>query len=248
VRPRTACRRSNPHQAVKNKDRNYTRSSLREFIPDADERLSDYLERLDRRNAAGTTVVAREPRTSKNSRPCARSAPPYKAMPARLEYGSPYEGRRRLQRSDRGRRQQQADCCGRSAAWRTDAWRRCEMPARPSTIILQQSMTSSGWGRCWLQHKEAVELPLRLDLVGIKAKRSPPTVLRQRRKPALPTSALSPLYACAKARPRSKHANDLAQICRSVLSTASATERGRRCPSPPPDGCGRQCSVPGLAS
>jgi hypothetical protein len=89
-----------------NKDRNYTRSSLREFIPDADERLSDYLERLDRRNSAGTTAVAREPRTSKNSRPCARSAPPYKAMPARLEYGRAYEGRRRLQRSDRGRRQQ----------------------------------------------------------------------------------------------------------------------------------------------
>jgi hypothetical protein len=62
-------------------------------------------------------------------------------MPARLEYGRAYEGRRR----DRGRRQQQADCCGRSAAWRTDAWRRCERPARPSTIVLQQSMTSSGW-------------------------------------------------------------------------------------------------------
>ena len=46
-----------------------------------------------------------------------------------------------------------------------------------------------------VQHKEAVELPLRLDLVGIKAKRSPATVLRWRRKPALPMSALSPL-AC----------------------------------------------------
>jgi hypothetical protein len=54
-----------PAQAVKNKDRNYIRSSLREFIPDADERLNDYLERLDRRNAAGMTAVAREPRTSK---------------------------------------------------------------------------------------------------------------------------------------------------------------------------------------
>jgi hypothetical protein len=36
------------------------------------------------------------------------------------------------------------------------------------------------------------QLPLRLDLVGIKAKRAPPTVLRQRQKLALPTNALSP--------------------------------------------------------
>jgi hypothetical protein len=95
-----------PDQAVKNKDRNYTRSSLREFIPDADARLNDYLERLDGRNAAGTTAVARKPRTSKNRDPAREARPPYKAMPARLEYGPAYEGRRRLQRSDRGRRQQ----------------------------------------------------------------------------------------------------------------------------------------------
>jgi hypothetical protein len=70
VQPRTACRRRNPHQAVKNKDRNYTRGSLREFITDADERLSDYLERLDRRNAAGTTAVApnQEPRKTRDVR------------------------------------------------------------------------------------------------------------------------------------------------------------------------------------
>jgi hypothetical protein len=36
------------------------------------------------------------------------------------------------------------------------------------------------------------QLPLRLDLVGIKAKRAPPTVLRQWQKLALPTNALSP--------------------------------------------------------
>jgi transposase/IS5 family transposase len=38
-------------KAVNNKDRNYTRSSLREFIRAADERLNDYLERLDRSDA-----------------------------------------------------------------------------------------------------------------------------------------------------------------------------------------------------
>jgi hypothetical protein len=78
-------RRRNPHQAVKNKDRNYTRSSLREFIPDADERSNYYLDRLDRRNAVGTTAVAREPRTSNKSRLCLKY---YKPIPARLEYGS----------------------------------------------------------------------------------------------------------------------------------------------------------------
>jgi hypothetical protein len=140
VQPRTACRRRNPHQAVKNKDRNYTRGSLREFITDADERLSDYLERLDRRNAAGTTAVApnQEPRKTRDVR--AKRAT-LQGDAARPEYGRAYEGRRRLQRSDRGRRQQQVDCCGRSAAWRTDAWRRYERPARPSTIVLQQTMT-----------------------------------------------------------------------------------------------------------
>jgi hypothetical protein len=51
-------RRRNPHQAVKNKDRNYTRSSLREFIPDADERPNYYLDRLDRRNAVGYCIKA----------------------------------------------------------------------------------------------------------------------------------------------------------------------------------------------
>ena len=34
-------------KAVNNKDRNFTRSSLREFIGRADERLEDYLKRLD---------------------------------------------------------------------------------------------------------------------------------------------------------------------------------------------------------
>jgi hypothetical protein len=38
------CHRLNPHRAIKNKDRNFARISLREFIPNADERLHDYLE------------------------------------------------------------------------------------------------------------------------------------------------------------------------------------------------------------
>jgi hypothetical protein len=48
--------RLNPHQAVNNKDRNFTASSLREFIRDADERLNDYLERLDRSDAEHVTT------------------------------------------------------------------------------------------------------------------------------------------------------------------------------------------------
>jgi hypothetical protein len=34
-------------KAVNNKDRNFTRTSLQEFIRTADERLDDYLRRLD---------------------------------------------------------------------------------------------------------------------------------------------------------------------------------------------------------
>jgi hypothetical protein len=45
------------------------------FIPDVDERLNDFIERLDRRNAAGTMALAREPRNLEKSRLCARSAP-----------------------------------------------------------------------------------------------------------------------------------------------------------------------------
>src|SRR5271167_257566 len=45
-------------KAVNNKDRNFTRSSLREFIRAADERLDDYLARLDASDAEdGATAV-----------------------------------------------------------------------------------------------------------------------------------------------------------------------------------------------
>jgi hypothetical protein len=41
-------------KAVNNKDRNFTRNSLEKFIKAADERLADYLERLDEGDAAET--------------------------------------------------------------------------------------------------------------------------------------------------------------------------------------------------
>ena len=47
VRPRVAGGRRTRIKAVNNKDRNFTRSSLREFIRRADEWLEDYLKRLD---------------------------------------------------------------------------------------------------------------------------------------------------------------------------------------------------------
>ena len=43
-------------KAVNNKDRNFTRDSLEKFIKAADERLADYLERLDEGNAAEKTT------------------------------------------------------------------------------------------------------------------------------------------------------------------------------------------------
>src|ERR1700688_3248023 len=42
-------------KAVNNKDRTFTRASLRQFIKLADAKLDDYLQRLDQRDAAGTT-------------------------------------------------------------------------------------------------------------------------------------------------------------------------------------------------
>ena len=51
-------------KAVNNKDRNFTRSSLRAFIRAADERLEDYLKRLDEGDVAdGRQAAGRAPRT-----------------------------------------------------------------------------------------------------------------------------------------------------------------------------------------
>src|ERR1700732_1308372 len=43
-------------KAVNNKDRNFTRASLAKFIRDADERLADYVRRLDEADAAETST------------------------------------------------------------------------------------------------------------------------------------------------------------------------------------------------
>jgi hypothetical protein len=43
-------------KAVNNKDRNFTRASLTKFIRDADERLADYMRRLDESDAAESST------------------------------------------------------------------------------------------------------------------------------------------------------------------------------------------------
>src|ERR1700729_1155621 len=82
------CRRLDPYggellavdgtriKAVNNKDRNFTRSSLRAFIRAADERLEDYLKRLDEGDVADeATSGDRAPRTwPRRSRRSMRSA------------------------------------------------------------------------------------------------------------------------------------------------------------------------------
>ena len=50
-------------KAVNNKDRNFTRASLAEFIKVADAKLDDYLQRLDTSDAAKKAQVARGSRT-----------------------------------------------------------------------------------------------------------------------------------------------------------------------------------------
>ena len=63
-------------KAVNNKDRNFTRNSLREFIRAADERLDDYLARLDEAmSRTGRRPAGRAPRTwPKRSQRSARNA------------------------------------------------------------------------------------------------------------------------------------------------------------------------------
>ena len=52
-------------KAVNNKDRNFTRASLQEFIRAADVRLNEYLERLDHGDVEdGATSGGRAPRIS----------------------------------------------------------------------------------------------------------------------------------------------------------------------------------------
>jgi hypothetical protein len=92
------------------------------------------------------------------------------------------------------------------------------------------------------------QLPLRLDLVGIKAKRAPPIVLRQRQKTRITHERFVALHAGAKlgrhrSMPTILHKSVGACFQGPPDDTVASAERGRRRPSPPPDGCGSQCSV-----
>jgi len=74
-------------KAVNNKDRNFTRGSLREFIRAADERLNDYLERLDRSDAedGATHGGARTKNLAEKIAALREKRGRYEAMLARLE-------------------------------------------------------------------------------------------------------------------------------------------------------------------
>ena len=114
-------------KAVNNKDRNFTRSSLREFIRAADERLDDYLKRLDEGDVedGATGGGARTKNLAEKIEALAQEARPLRgdAGPARPDrrgpdladrsrqprHGRAYEGRRRLQHAGRGRREEQDD-------------------------------------------------------------------------------------------------------------------------------------------
>src|ERR1700729_199091 len=114
-------------KAVNNKDRNFTRSSLREFIRRADERLEDYLKRLDEGDVedGATGGGARTKNLAEKDCGAQREARPLPsdASPARPDrrgpdladrsrqpgHGRAYEGRCRLQHSSGGRREEQAD-------------------------------------------------------------------------------------------------------------------------------------------
>jgi hypothetical protein len=117
-------------KAVNNKDRNFTRSSLRAFIRAADERLEDYLKRLDEGDVAdgATSGGARTKNLAEKIAALTEKRRRYNAMLSQLDrtgedqisltdpdsrakprHGCAYEGRRRLQDSNRGGRQAQAD-------------------------------------------------------------------------------------------------------------------------------------------
>jgi hypothetical protein len=85
-------------KAVNNKDRNFTRTSLQQFIRAADERLDAYLRRLDEGDVAEAgTGGARE-------KPCRedRGAPP-KTRPLRVAAGGARADRREPDIADRSR-------------------------------------------------------------------------------------------------------------------------------------------------
>ena len=88
LRPRVAGGRRNPHQGgINNKDRNFTRSSLREFIRRADEWLEDYLKRLDEGDVAdgATGGGARTKNLAEKIAALSEKRGRYQAMLAQLE-------------------------------------------------------------------------------------------------------------------------------------------------------------------
>jgi hypothetical protein len=109
-------------KAVNNKDLNFTRNSLERFIRAADERLDDYLRRLDEGDVteSGTGGGARTNNLGPEDRGPPRQAlticgdaggigakrrePDIADRSRQSGDGRPYEDRRRLQRAGRGRR------------------------------------------------------------------------------------------------------------------------------------------------
>jgi transposase len=90
-------------KAVNNKDRNFTRNSLEKFIKAADERLADYLKRLDEGDAAEkATGRARVKNLVEKIEGLRKKRGEYDAMLKDLERTGAHARRRRLQCSDRG--------------------------------------------------------------------------------------------------------------------------------------------------
>ena len=113
-------------KAVNNKDRNFTRNSLEKFIKAADERLADYLKRLDEGDAAEqATGGARVKNLAQKIEALSKKRGEYDALlknprthgrrpdiahrSRQPRHGGAYACRRRIQRSGRCRRQEQAD-------------------------------------------------------------------------------------------------------------------------------------------
>ena len=149
-------------KAVNNKDRNFTRNSLEKFIKAADERLDDYLRRLDEGDAdgSGDRRLAQRKTSPRRSRRCARSAGGTRRMLAELErsgesqisltdpdsraMAAHTQGRRRLQHPGRGRREAQADRrAGSDQSGRRHGPADSRPPSRPARFSMSRGSMSS---------------------------------------------------------------------------------------------------------
>ena len=101
-------------KAVNNKDRNFTRASLTQFIKAADAKLDDYLQRLDKSDATeSATGGSRVKNLAEKITAIRERRGRYKEMLAELDQtgerprqpsdGGPYACRGGLQRADRRR-------------------------------------------------------------------------------------------------------------------------------------------------